>query len=337
MIEQHLGFWLWKRPGKAVTFSNFPVLIGFNAMGGYAAPAFVTLAGMGTALFIYRHSNIDRILFFRGSILISFGYLLNFLVPSWFSPGSWYVLHMIGFAIALSPVLRKLPDPILLIILCAVIISTPAIQNVLDTPFYLDNFYMGDYGRPGGILRLAAAEGQFPVFPWLSFFIAGILTGRWLVTEKTKKIMLSASLLIFLGILLSVIYLSGFAFTRTAMLQRAFRIYLGFYPANPPIILMLMGLVLFTIIIITQIEQRLTFSSSNPIVCLGRTSLTLLFLHVIIFRELGQYIHLWKAFSTEITLLIIFGVIIVTAQLTVLWRKTDFFLSMEWILRKIAG
>ena len=69
MIEQHLGFWLWNRPKGFPLFSDYPVVISFNALGGMAAPLFIILAGVGTAFFILNHSEIDKTLFLRGCLI----------------------------------------------------------------------------------------------------------------------------------------------------------------------------------------------------------------------------------------------------------------------------
>ena len=47
MIEQHMGVWLWQGPGRGEVRLDYPLLVGFNALGGMAAPLFVSLAGGG--------------------------------------------------------------------------------------------------------------------------------------------------------------------------------------------------------------------------------------------------------------------------------------------------
>ena len=45
MIEQHLGVWLWKGPARGMRHMDYPILAGFNALGGGAPPRWVTRAG----------------------------------------------------------------------------------------------------------------------------------------------------------------------------------------------------------------------------------------------------------------------------------------------------
>src|SRR5690606_20795062 len=96
MIEQHLGVWLWRGPGPGGRMADYPGLLVFNALGGGAAPAFVTLAGIGASLLASKRERPDRTLALRGIAILGFGYLLSALTPSWFSWQSWFVLHLMG-------------------------------------------------------------------------------------------------------------------------------------------------------------------------------------------------------------------------------------------------
>ena len=72
MIEQHLGAWLWKVPAGTRVWDH-PVLVGINALGGGAAPAFITVAGVGTALFVASRQRPDRAMLVRGLVVMGFG------------------------------------------------------------------------------------------------------------------------------------------------------------------------------------------------------------------------------------------------------------------------
>jgi uncharacterized membrane protein len=336
MIEQHLGYWLWNSPPGSIHFFDHPFLLSFNALGGFAAPVFVTLAGVGVSLFSLRHSNVDVILVRRGFIIMIFGYILNAITPSWFSLGSWYVLHMIGFAIILFPLFRRLNSSVIFFIGIIVVVSTVVLQNLLDTPSFLSSERMRSLDLRGGFLRLALVEGQFPIFPWLYFFLTGILTGRWIVDKKISRIVCTAVITFFLGAILSIFYFMQFDFAVAGPFHRFFRLGLGFYPALPPIVFLLSSLVLFALIIFYFFEERHAFSSRNLLVCLGRTSLTLLMVHVFFFREISHHLDYWQIFSTVETLLIILGVWVLAALLSVIWQKYGYRYGLEWLLRRIS-
>lgn len=337
MIEQHMGFWLWNMSGYTLKFLDHPFLIGFNAMGGYAAPAFITLAGAGTVFFVSRYGPADIILVKRGIILLLFGYFLNITVSSWFTAGSWYVLHMIGFGLIVSTLLRRISNTWLFVIFAFILAFTVFIQYYLKTPGFLSNRHMSNYHLPGGVFRLAFAESQFPVFPWLSLFIAGIISGRYILKDKLKNILLTASFLLCFGILLTLPSLIDLEVAKKGLPKMLFRIYLGFYPANPPIVLLLTSIVLFTIVIFIHINRKWTISEKNILVCLGRTSLTYLIVHVVFFRQIGRSLGIWHIFSSTTAMVIIITTLVIFAILAMQWRKAGYKYGAEWIIRKFGG
>ncbi len=337
MIEQHMGFWLWDMSNSTLKFLDHPFLIGFNAMGGYAAPAFITLAGAGSAFFVSRYGPADRVLVKRGLALLFFGYFLNIMVPSWFTAGSWYVLHMIGFGLISSTLLRRISNIGLIVIFLIILAATVVFQYYLQTPDFLGNRHMSNYSLPGGVLRLALAESQFPVFPWLSLFIVGIISGRYILDNKLKKILLMASVFLCTGIMFTIPAVIGLNIAKKGLLKMLFRIYLGFYPANPPIILLLVSIILFTIVIFIKINNKWSLSDKNPLVCLGRTSLTFLLVHVILFRQIGRSLGIWHRFSSSEALAVIFVTLIFFTLLAMFWKKAGYRYGAEWLIRKAGG
>lgn len=335
MIEQHVGIWLWQGPGKGQTQGDFPVLVGFNALGGMAAPLFVTLAGMGSALMVAAaRPGTDTTLVRRGLVLMLFGLALNFLTPSWFSWGSWFVLHMMGFAMALAPVWRRLSTPALLVTCGLVLASTVAVQLWLHTPIPLHNDRMEDTSRPGGPLRLALAEGQFPILPWLCFYLAGFVAGRSVQRGRTGQVAV-------LGLSFAAVAGAGRLLleggVRHPSIVRGFELHLGFYPASIAIVGLLLGGALVLVSFVAWLETRRPIGENNPLVTLGRASLTLLMLHVVLFRELSRPIHWWRNLAAETTLAVIFAFVLLAAVVTRLWQRVAYRGGAEWLLRKLAG
>lgn len=335
MIEQHVGIWLWQGPGPGQTQLDFPVLVGFNALGGMAAPLFVTLAGMGSALMVAAaRPGTDTLLVRRGLVLMLFGLALNFLTPTWFSWGSWFVLHMMGFAMALAPVWRRLPTPALLVACAVVLASTVVVQLWLHTPIPLHNERMEDTSLPGGPLRLALAEGQFPILPWLCFYLAGFVAGRWVQRGQAGRVAL-------LGLSFAAIAGTGRLLLASGVqhpfIVRGFELHLGFYPASVAIVGLLLGGALVLVSFVAWLEARRPISENNPLVTLGRASLTLLMLHVVLFRELSRPIHWWRNLPAELTLTVIFAFVLLAALTTRYWQRLSYRGGAEWLLRKLAG
>jgi uncharacterized membrane protein len=330
MVTQHVTFWLCGLPS-----GNWMIKV-TGAMGGMAAPIFVTLAGLAAILTVERHPQCDRLFAIRGLIVVGYGFLLNVLTPHWFSPQSWYVLHMIGTALVMAPFLRRISNPMLLTGMLMVIMSTILIQTGLETPLKLYNRHMTDPTKPGGILRFALADGFFPIFPWLAFFMTGMLAGRWLLAGRSDRLwQLGAGLLISMAVLLGI-YASGWDAVRTTAWIRFFKWVPSFYPALTPITLFLIAASLLLIFGITNMVESSSLRPSNFLVCLGRTSLTILIVHVAVIRELAIYFQFWRNLSLSVTFIATSAVLIFLTMASVLWRKINFKYSAEWFLRKIA-
>lgn len=343
MIEQHVGIWLWEGPQRGAGLADYPLLVGFNALGGVAAPLFVCLAGVGSALFAASsRPHCDRTMVRRGLVLMLFGLALNLATPSWFSWGSWFVLHMMGFAMALAPIWRRMSTPAILTLCALVLCGSVAAQHGLATPRMLDNARMRDVTLPGGVLRLALVEGQFPILPWLTFYLAGFVAGRWIVADRPASIGGMGLAFLALGGLGNLLYkLVGQSPALSLDVQRlffrAFGLQLGFFPASIAIVSLLLGGVLLLVGAMTWWERRRPLSDRHPLVTLGRASLTLLMLHVPLFREATRPVGLWRGLSAEITLIAISVLMAVVILGSLLWRRIDYRYGAEWLLRRVAG
>ena len=346
MIEQHVGIWLWNQPklrfGDLV--AQYPFHVGFNALGGGAAPLFVTLAGVGSALFVAAdRPRTDSTLVRRGVTLMGFGLGLNLLTPSWFSWGSWFVLHMMGFAMALAPVWRKMSNRTLLALCVVVLAATVGVQEWLDTPAKLDNARMRNVGMPGGPFRLALAESQFPILPWLTFYLAGFASGRWISDRRPGLVAkLGGAFATFgaVGVLLFQLrILEG------PVAARALRLQVPFFPASPTTVSLLLGGVLLLIAAVFWLENHRSINANNPLVTLGRTSLTLLILHVWVFRELSRRVlisperptGLWRGLDAGPALAVIFAFVILATIASRFWQRVGYRFGAEWLLRRVAG
>lgn len=345
MMEQHLGVWLWQvEDPMRSALAQAPGYMALNGLGGLAAPTFITLAGAGTSLLVASRPNlpVDGILVRRGLALLGFGYLLNLLTPSWFSPGSWFVLHLMGFAIATAPLWRRLSDRTLLAGEAVLLLVTVAAQQWLRTPVLLDNPRMRDLDLPGGALRLALAEGQFPILPWLGLFLTGMVVGRWLLADQQHRVLTLARACLLLGLaLVGLDYAAGhvpaLAFLHEAPWRRLVHVRTSFYPASPGIVLLLQSGVLLLLGAALSVERRRELDPRGVLVTLGRASLTLLLVHVVLFREISRPFGAWQAFDRGTSLAIIAGWIVLCALLARLWQRSGYRFGAEWLLRRVGG
>lgn len=359
MIEQHLGVWLWEGPRAGQSMAHYPGLLVFNALGGGAAPAFVTLAGIGSSLLAIkrerRGDNPDVTLLTRGLVLLAFGYLLSLLTPSWFSYRSWFVLHLMGVGMMSMPLWRRLPTGVVLGVGLAVLASTGVLQAAVGVPLELDNRYMS--GRaphsPDALagVRIALFEGQFPVFPWFSFFLAGVACGRWVEAKQLGRIASLAGSVAALG-LVGVLLRSVASGPSTGVLARTTSLRVPFFPASPTLVALLLAGVLFGIWAVMAYERRWSIRENNPLVTLGRASLTLLIFHVFWFRELtrtdgwwqalpplrwlGEHMHWWRSLSVGEAMAVLWGFVAFAAVASWAWQKVDYKYGAEWVLRQVA-
>jgi uncharacterized membrane protein len=336
MVQQHLGAWMWNQPWRDIRalLAEHPFMIGLNGLGGLAAPLFVVLAGMGASFLVVSKENPDRILVGRGLALMALGYALNLAVPGWFTAGSWYILHLIGFSYVAAPLLRRLPARWLFAVMAAGILSAVALQTILDTPYFIRNARMGDLSLAGGHLRLAFVEGHFPVFPWLSVFVAGMAAGRALLAGRPRNVVVLAVGLAGTGGLLALAGNAIPSLTQVGPVKRFFVMRTGFYPALPPVTLLLSAVALLCTAAAWKVGQLARIYAGNPLVCLGRASLTVFVSHIIIFRELAQRLGLSKACSKPGTMVLIAGVAGAAAALAMLWRGAGYRFGAEWLVRK---
>ncbi len=335
MIQQHLLSWLWGKKwiSYAITFPDHPVMLSMNFMGNFAAPLFLLLAGAGVTI-LNNKPGISKSEFIkRGIFILLCGYALNILSPHWFMPGSWYVLHTIGISIIISPLLMRLKTVYLILISLFIIIIPAFIQTRLNTPLMAGDTFMNDLSRSGGILRIIFAEGHFPIFPWSAFFIAGIISHRWL-SEKNKNYILYASVSTFTsGFMLKWIYNYGYFFATGGRFFRVFVFTPYIYPAHPSFIFILLGTALIFFYIFTFIKHE-----TSPIritAVIGRLSLTWFFLHVILFNEILRFCGIHQNISATGTLLIIAAFIFIITLLSMKWKKAEYKFSIEWLMRRI--
>ncbi len=338
MVEQHMGVWLWSGVRRAKLVEHWP-LVGFNALGGAAAPTFITVAGVGTSLLVARYvgAGLDGLLIRRGLVLIGLGMLLNLLSPSWFSWGSWFVLHLMGFAIATAPVWRRLSSPVLLIIAAAIIAAAPFVQHALGTPPMLTNDRMRDLSVPGSPLRLWLAEGQFPIVPWLGPFLVGMVAGRAVHHGRIRDLAVLAGVPLAIGSCGVFVWRVVHDADRTALVNRAFGLALGFFPASITIVALLLGVALLLLAATLLLGRRFNIGEGNPLVCLGRASLTLLLIHVPLFRDWTRPVGLWQSLPAGATLAAIAGFLSLAFVAATAWRRIDYRYGAEWLLRSLSG
>ncbi len=187
----------------------------------------------------------------------------------------------------------------------------------------------------GGLLRLVFAEGHFPVFPWAAFFMAGIVSKRWIEKKTIVNLFMAAAGCITAGITLMALYRHGYAFATYGTFFRIFAWLPYFYPALPALTFMLLGIALFLLIFFYVLRDLLRGKIAGALTLTGRSSLTWFMVHIVLFNEALRMIGLHRTFSAGTTLMITGTFIFIMMYLSSLWGRIEFKYGFEWLMRRL--
>ena len=71
-------------------------------------------------------------------------------------------------------------------------------------------------------------------------------------------------------------------------------------------------------------------------VTLGRSSLTLLLIHVVMFREWTRPLGLWHGMSASMTLVTLVTFTVFVWGLSAAWERAGYRYGAEWLLRRLG-
>ena len=172
------------------------------------------------------------------------------------------------------------------------------------------------------------------LIPWLSFPLAGALTGIILkVPTSSKEKILGRSKILFVGN--SIFLIFGLWCLRT---ERFVSAGLGYASTFPHIFISigLMGYVLIGLLIILDISpkipQNLSYKLFYPFLIVSKISLTVYFIHPAVGVFSPSLIP-----SELVLVLLVFMYCLFFVILAHLWQQWDFRYSLEWILRKTSS
>ena len=140
---------------------------------GKAAATFVVLAGVGLSLLVSRKAGGQGILLRRAVFLFVLGLLYSPLWPA-------DILHFYGVYLLFGAFLVKVGNGWLLLAYILSMVGFLLLVPIIDyeTGWDFDTFTYNDFWTPVGMVRHLFYNGFHPVFPWLSFLVAGIWLGR---------------------------------------------------------------------------------------------------------------------------------------------------------------
>ncbi|MEZ4750855.1 MAG: heparan-alpha-glucosaminide N-acetyltransferase domain-containing protein [Bdellovibrionota bacterium] len=118
----------------------------------------------------------------------------------------WDILTLIAFSIFVLALARRLPSSAIFLLLLLVVVAAPFLRQYADFYSYWRNESFEYAARWDGVHDLIGffVTGFFPIFPWLSFPLAGYLVARCLFSSEEKGRKWSRVLL-FVGLALLVV------------------------------------------------------------------------------------------------------------------------------------
>ena len=177
------------------------VLVHFSEnLSGYSFPA----AGMGAPLFAFLSGvsyllwsqgrrargmselELSKISVRRGLFVFGVGFAFNVLV--WLPEDifNWDVLTFIGLALLLLNGVRRLPLSIIGLMAILALLVSPILREMADYNAYWVQRYF-DYDMTlSDVLIGCLATGYFPIFPWISFSLAGFVTASLMFPEADE-------------------------------------------------------------------------------------------------------------------------------------------------------
>jgi uncharacterized membrane protein len=309
MVVQHLVSWSWQGPRSGELNSDYPIIMILVLLGGLAAPLFVVLSGMGVKI-LHDHTQesnsyqFKRKMVLRGGILILLGYLLNFLTPSWLGIQSWYILHLIGLGVLVSPWSTKLSIKKIILFSACIFLFNSWVHIVLEIPNSFSTGMMNAESRmnsniPSGLylVYVACFQGQFPIFPWMVLFLFGHILTLYLDEFKNMIKILMASVGVGLLCVLVSKFFDIIGVGMPEVLEELVRFQVPFFPLTLPLAMFLFSGVVACCILVKLIEENGFLKKANLMVTLGNFSLSILVFHILLFRELGFRLGLFRVFD----------------------------------------
>lgn len=334
MLGQHLMVWLWDHDPSS-PFAD--LLLACSAAGGLAAPLFVTLAGCSGALAASRPNAAPKRSIARGLALLAMAYLLNLVTPSWFSLRSFYILHLLGIGLLIGPWCARQSRSTLIILTMIIAGLTALGQAQSALPLSIGNDFMSARPLAPGLGQAmldhgyrALLAGHFPLLPWLLPYLLGVIAGQGLRTRQ-RLAWPNAIGPLLIGITGLGLALSGVV--QASPTSWGFRLVAAtvpFFPCSAALCLSLCGVAL-SLICITSRAPRLVHGLVNT----GRISLTVLVIHLPLFRELSRPVGAWRNLEGGSALALIFGSMLATVILSNRWARADYRYGAEWLLRRV--
>lgn len=336
---------------------NFKIIMGAAGRGpdwliwftglfeGRASATFVALAGIGVALMTRKARNGGELssikenrikLWKRSAFLFILGLLLY--VADWTGD----ILHYYGVYMLIASFLIVASTKLMIILSTLFLITSQALQVTMN---YLKGWHPEqpfmeylDFWTIEGFLRNLLFNGYHPVFPWICFFLLGMILGRLDLSKKAvrnKMLFISIILLLTIELLSKILILLSLLVLDENSAEFLFQT----GPIPPNILYILSNSASAIIVIVASIYSVEKFARHWVIKALIQTGqLTLthyvshVFIGVGILALFNRLENQTLAFSLVFTILFFVASIFIS----VLWRNRFKRGPIEWVMRKMT-
>ncbi|MGE7688335.1 DUF418 domain-containing protein [Lysinibacillus sp. NPDC097214] len=337
---------------------NFKIIMGAAGNGpdwliwftglfeGRASATFVTLAGIGVALMTRKARNRGDLssikenrmkLWKRSAFLFILGLLLY--VADWTGD----ILHYYGVYMLIASFLIVASTKLMIILSSFFLITSQVLQVTVNylKGWHSEQLFMEyvDFWTIEGFLRNLLFNGYHPVFPWICFFLLGMVLGRLDLSKKTvrnKMLFISMVLLVTIGVLSKVLMRLSLSVLDVNSAEFLFQT----GPIPPNILYILSNSASATIVIVASIYIVERFSGQwliKSLIQTGQLTLTHYVSHVFIgvgiLALFNRLENQTLAFSLVFTLLFFVASIL----FSVLWSNRFKRGPIEWVMRKMTN
>jgi len=161
---------------------------------GFGAPIFALLSGMSYQLWVdgqqrkgISEMEISKVSIRRGLFVFFVGFAFNIFV--WLPEDTfiWDVLTLIGMALLILNGARQLPITVLVWAAATCLLISPVLRQMAEyDTYWIDDTYEADLTLSDVIIGFLVT-GYFPVFPWLTFSIAGLTIAKLMFPMRRNQ------------------------------------------------------------------------------------------------------------------------------------------------------
>lgn len=313
---------------------------------GRASATFVTLAGIGVALMTRKARNSGDLstikenrtkLWKRSAFLFILGLFLYF--AGWTGD----ILHYYGVYMLIASFLIIASTKFMIIISSLFLITSQILQVTMN---YLKGWHPKqpfmeylDFWTIEGFIRNLLFNGYHPTFPWICFFLLGMILGRLDLSKKSvrnKMLYFSLFLLITIEVLSKVLMRLSMSVLDGNSAEFLFQT----GPIPPNIFYMLSNSSSAIIVIVVSIYIVEKFAGQwliKSLIQTGQLTLTHYVSHVFIGVGILALLNRLENQTLAFSLLFTTLFFVVSILLSVLWRRKYKRGPIEWVMRKITN